>query len=127
MDLPRQAVPLAAVAGGAGGDDVLPDGFAAAGAGDHVVDGEAGFGRAAVLAGPGVAGEDGAAGDLAAVRLAGDADEICQADDVGVVHRHVLGMEDGAVAALEEFGLLLQQQHSGPSQRADVDGLESRV
>ena len=41
-DLARQAVALLAVAGRAGGDDVLPDRLAAAAAGDHVVDGEAG-------------------------------------------------------------------------------------
>ena len=85
MDLAREAVALAAVAGGAGGDDVLPDRLAAAGAGDYMVDGEAGFGRAAVLAGPGVAGEDGAAGDFAAVGLAGDADVVDEADHVGAL------------------------------------------
>src|SRR5262249_21713436 len=39
VNLARQAVALAAVAGCAGGDDVLPDGFATAAAGDDVVDG----------------------------------------------------------------------------------------
>ena len=43
LDLAGEAVALAAVAGRAGGDDVLPDRFAAAAAGDDVVDGEAGL------------------------------------------------------------------------------------
>ena len=60
--LDRRAVALAPVAGRAGGDDVLPDAGAAAAARDHVVDRQVG-GRAAVLAGPGVAGEHGAARD----------------------------------------------------------------
>ena len=93
LDLAGQAVALAAVAGGAGGDDVLPDRLAAAAAGDDVVDGEAGLARAAVLAGPGVAGEDGAAGDLAAVGLARDPHVVDQADHVGALHRHVLGVQ----------------------------------
>ena len=126
LDLARQAVALAAVAGRAGGDDVLPDRLAAAAAGDDVVDGEAGFARAAVLAGPGVAGEHGAAGDLAAVRLAGDPHVADQADHVGALHRHVLGV-DRALAALQQLGLLLEEQHSGASQRADVDRLIRRV
>lgn len=100
VDLAGEAVALAAVARGAGGDDVLPDRLAAAAPWDHVVDGEAGLGRAAVLAGPGVAGEDGAAGDLAAVGLAGDADVVDEADHVGALHRHVLGVEGGAGALL---------------------------
>src|SRR6201999_1674263 len=110
MDLPRKAVALLAVAGGAGGDDVVPGGGASAGAGDDVVDGEAGFGRAAVLAGPGVAGEDSAAGDLAAVSLAGDADVVDEADDVGALQGHVLGVERVAVPLLEQLRLFLQEQ-----------------
>src|SRR5882757_5725219 len=106
MDLPRQPVALLAVAGGAGGDDVLPDRLAAAGAGDDVVDGEAGFGRAAVLAGPGIAGEDGAAGDLAAVGLARDADVVDEADHVWPLEGHVLGVEGVAVPLLEQLRLL---------------------
>src|ERR1700759_5088865 len=100
VDLPGKPVALLAIAGGAGGDDVLPGGSAAAGAGDDVVDGESGFGRAAVLAGPGVAGEDGAAGDLAAVGLAGDADVVDEADHVGALEGHVLGVEGVAVPLL---------------------------
>ena len=126
LDLAGQAVALAAVAGRAGGDDVLPDRLAAAAAGDDVVDGEAGFARAAVLAGPGVAGEDGAAGDLATVGLAGDPHVADQADHVGALHRHLLGVE-GALAALQQLGLFLQEQDSGPSQRADVDRLIRRI
>src|SRR5262249_37489476 len=41
LDLVRQAVPLAQVAGRAGGDDVLPDRLAAARARDDVVEGQA--------------------------------------------------------------------------------------
>src|SRR4029077_16794217 len=108
LDPAREAVALAAVAGGAGGDDVLPDRLAAARAGDDVVDGEAGFGRAAVLAGPGVAGEDGAAGDLAAVGLARDADVVDQTDHVGPLQRHVLGVQDVAIPLLEQLRLFLQ-------------------
>jgi DNA gyrase subunit A len=100
VNLPRQAVALSSVAGCAGGDDVLPDRLAAAAAGDHVVDGEAGFARAAVLTGPGVAGEDGAAGDLAAVGFAGDPHVVDEADHVGAIHRHVLGV-DCPLAALQ--------------------------
>src|SRR5206468_12025482 len=111
-----EAVALAAVAGRAGGDDVLPDWLAAAGAGDDMVDREAGFGRAAVLAGPGVAGEDGAAGDLAAVRLAGDPHVVGEPDHVGPLHRHVLGVEGAAVPPLQQFGLFLEKEDSGSSQ-----------
>ena len=72
-DLARQRVALAAVAGRARGDDVLPARGAALGARDHVVDGQV-RARAAVLAGPVVAGEHGPAGDLAPVGVARDAD-----------------------------------------------------
>src|SRR5581483_7619795 len=78
-DLIRERVALAAVAGGAGGDDVVPTRAAALGPGDHVVDGEVGA-RAAVLAGPVVAGEHGPAGDLAPVRVARDPNVGDQAD-----------------------------------------------
>src|SRR6476660_7618280 len=67
LDLARKAVALAPVAACAGGDDVLPDRLAAAAAGDHVVDGEPRLARAAVLAGPGVAGEHRPPRDLAPV------------------------------------------------------------
>src|SRR5215210_5726684 len=73
VDLVREAVALAAVAGRARGDDVLPARAAALRARDHVVDGEA-RARAAVLAFPAVAGEHRAARDLALVRVARDAD-----------------------------------------------------
>src|SRR6185312_10537247 len=71
--LTGQAVGLAAVARGAGGDDVVPAGGAALGAGDHVVDRQVRT-RAAVLAGPAVAREDGPPRDLAAVGVAGHVD-----------------------------------------------------
>src|SRR3954447_18450618 len=121
-DLAGQAVALAAVAGRAGGDDVLPDRLAAATAGDDVVDGEPGLARAAVLAGPGVAGEHRPPGDLAAVCLARDPHVADEADHVGTLDRHPLRVQ-GALAALQEFGLLLEKQDSGSPQRADVDRL----
>src|SRR3954454_21106033 len=79
VDLVGEPVALAAVARRAGGDDVLPPRVAALRARDHVVDGEARAG-AAVLALPAVACEDGAAGDLALVRVARDADVGDEAD-----------------------------------------------
>ena len=69
----RQPVALAPVARRAAGDDVVPGRRAALRARDHVVDGEGAALVAAVLAGPAVAREDRAAGDLAAVRVARDA------------------------------------------------------
>ena len=57
-----RAPALAQVAGGAGGDDVLPARPPAAGAGRHVVEGEV-LRRAAVLAGEGVAQEEVEAGE----------------------------------------------------------------
>src|SRR5215210_3924714 len=72
VGLPRQAVPLAPVAGGAAGDDVLPARRAALGARDHVVHGQAAALVPAVLAGPAVTSEHGAARDLAPVRVTRD-------------------------------------------------------
>ena len=126
LDLAREAVALAPVAGGAGGDDVLPDRFAAAAAGDHVVDGEPGLLRAAVLAGPGVPREDRPAGDFSAVGLARDPHVADEADHVGPLDRHVLGVKR-ALLLLEQLGLFLQQQHGGAPQRADVDRLIGRI
>ena len=70
--LPRQPVALAPVAGRAAGDDVVPGRRAALRARDHVVDGQVAALVAAVLAGPAVAGEHRAAGDLAPVGVARD-------------------------------------------------------
>src|SRR5204863_6326248 len=65
--LARGEAPLLAVARRAGGDDVLPHRLATAAARDDVVHREPVRLTAAVLAGPGVAGEHRLAGDLAAV------------------------------------------------------------
>ena len=96
--LVRRPVALAAVARGAGGDDVLPDRQAAAAARDDVVDGQAVGLVAAVLAGPRVAGEDGLAGDLAAVDVARDPDVAHQPDHAGALEREALGVELALVA-----------------------------
>src|SRR5688572_13375362 len=80
VDLVREPVALAAVARRAGGDDVVPARAAALGAWDHVVDREART-RPAVLALPAVAREHRAAGDLALVGVARDADVGDEPDD----------------------------------------------
>src|SRR5437868_8599116 len=67
-DLIREGIALAAVARSARGHDVVPARAAALGARNYVVDGEVRT-RAAVLAGPVVAGEHSATGDLAAMRV----------------------------------------------------------
>src|SRR3954453_13923834 len=71
FDLVREPVALAAVARSARGDDVVPARSAALRARDHVIDREARAGPA-VLALPAVPGEDGAARDLALVRVTRD-------------------------------------------------------
>ena len=81
---------------------------------------------AAVLAGPGVAGEHRLAGDLAAVDVAGDADVAHQPDDAGALEREALGVE-GALAALEDLRALLEHEHGGAPDVADVDRLVARV
>src|SRR5215213_3530712 len=120
-----EGVALAAVAGGAGGDDVLPAGVPAFGARDHVVDRQLAAG-AAVLAGPVVAGEDRAAGDLAAVRVAGDA-HVADEPDHDRPRNGAAARMQHELAVLEHLGLLLQEQHDRPSDGADVDRLERRV
>src|SRR5215216_2190901 len=54
----RRQASLLAVAGGTGGDDVLPHRLAPAAAGDHMIHGEARRLTPAVLARPGIPGED---------------------------------------------------------------------
>ena len=123
--LRREVVALAAVAGRAGGDDVVPVRRAALGARDDVVDGEVRL-RAAVLARPSVAREDRAAGDLAPVGVARDADVRHEADHDRAGHRRVLGPQLPR-RVLEHLGLGLEQQHRGAAHGADVDRLEGRV
>ena len=82
--------------------------------------------RAAVLAGPAVAGEDGLAGDAPAVDVARDADEADQADHLRAVEPHGLGAQD-VVSVLEHLRLLLEEEDERPSHRADVEGLVARV
>ena len=123
--LRRQPVALAAVARRARGDDVLPARVAALGARDDVVDRQARTG-AAVLARPAVAREHRAARDLAAVRVARDVDVADEPDHDRARQRRVLGAQLEA-RALDELGLLLEQQHGGAANRADVDRLVGRV
>src|SRR5512134_2987437 len=99
-DLLREPVSLPAVAGCAGGDDVLPYRLTAAAARDHVVHGQARPVGAAVLAGPAVSGEHRLAGDPAPVDVPGDADEADQPDHLWPVEPHRLRAED-AVTLLE--------------------------
>ena len=81
---------------------------------------------AAVLAGPAVARQHRLAGDPAAVDVARDAHEADQPDHLGPVEAHRLGAQD-VVAALEHLGLLLQDQHQGAADGADVERLVARV
>src|SRR6185295_20097168 len=97
-----QAVALAAIARRAGGDDVLPARVAALGPRDDVVDGEV-RARAAVLAGPAVAREDGAPGDLAPVRVARDLHVADEPDDHRARHRRVFGAQL-PLRVLEQLG-----------------------
>jgi len=78
--------------------------------------------RAAVLAGPAVAGEHGASRDLAPVRVARHVDVADQADHDRARERRALGVQLPH-ASLEQLGLLLEQQHDGAAHRAHVDRL----
>src|SRR4051812_46170338 len=125
VDLVREAVRLAAVARGARGDDVVPAGAAALGARDDVVDGQARAG-AAVLAHPAVAGEHGAAGGLALVRVAWDAHGRDPAGDDGARGRARRPVQVPR-ADLDDLGLVLEQEDRRAPDGADVDGLVRRV
>src|SRR5436305_3485729 len=122
VGLARQPVALAAVAWRAARDDVVPRRRAALGARDHVVDGEVASLASAVLAGPAVAGEDRAAGDLATVRVTRNAHVGDEPDDHGSGHREALGVER-PLGVLDDLGALLQYEHGGPANRAHVDRL----
>ena len=80
---------------------------AALGARDHVVDGQVAALVAAVLAGPAVAGEHGAAGDLAPVGVARDPHVGRQPDDDGPRHGQRLGVQR-PLAVLEDLGASLR-------------------
>src|SRR5262249_30042837 len=124
--LAGEHAPLLAVARSAGGDDVLPHRLAAATSRDHVVDGQPRLRRAAVLTRPRIAREHRLAGDLAPMDVAGDADVGDEADHDRPLESHALGVEL-ALAALDDLGLRLQDQHGRPADRAHVDRLVGRV
>ncbi len=126
LDLSRQPIALAAVAGRASGDDVLPDRLAAPAPGDHMVDGQPGLAGAAVLTGPSIAGQYRPPSDLAPVRLSWNPYVIDQPNHVGRLHGHPLRMQRPALP-LQQLRFLLKEQHSGPSQRANVDRLIRRI
>ena len=118
-----RAAAFASVAGGAGGDEVFPGVAAAAGAGDDMVEGEIGSGRAAVLAGVAVACEDFAAGE--AHDGARSADEVDHADDAGDGILGGDGAEQGggAIEVVDHFGLAALDEHEGAAHVADVQRL----
>ena len=93
VDLVQHAVAFAAVAGVAAGHQVFPRGVAAAGAGNHVIQGEFAGGQhdAAVLAGVAVAQQDVFAREGAG--LVRDAAVLQQADDRGHGDAAALGMK----------------------------------
>ena len=119
------AAALAAVAGGAGGDEVFPGVAAAAGAGDDVVEGEVGSGRAAVLTGVAVAGEDFAAREADHGSRA--ADEVDHADHAGDGEFGGDGAEQGggAVEVVDHFGLAALDEYECAAHVADMQGLRS--
>ena len=100
---------------------------AALGARDHVVDGEVAALVAAVLAGPAVAREHRAAGDLAAVGVARDAHVGEQPDDDRAAAGSRLSACSAQLAVLEHLGALLEYQDGGAAHGADVDRLERGV
>src|SRR3954454_12354783 len=120
--LARRLVALPAVTGGTRGDDVLPHRLPAAAARDHVVDREASRLAPAVLARPGVASEHRLTGDLAPVHVARDAHVADEPDHAGSLKREAFRVKR-SLAALEDLRALLQHQHGGPSDVADVDRL----
>jgi hypothetical protein len=122
----RRAAALPVVAGMTAGHQILPCGFAGAGARDHVVERE--FARrhypVAVLAGVAVAHQDVLAGERAG--LVRNAAVFEQANDrgdaqvpAGGVHRvlrHLFGR-----------GNALENKHQGAARGADIDGFVTRV
>ena len=95
------------------------------GSGHDVVDGEV-RARAAVLAGPVVAGEHRPPGDLAAMGVARDSHVADEANHHRA--RHGAGRRvQLPFRALDHLRLLLEQEHDGPAHRADVDRLIRRV
>src|ERR1700733_12530610 len=119
--LARQRIALAAVAWRARRDDVVPARATALGPGDHVIDGQV-RARPAVLAGPVVAGEHGAARDLAPVRVARDPHVADEPDHHRTDHRRARGVEF-PLGPLDHLGLVLEEQNHCASDGADVDRL----
>src|SRR5206468_7869410 len=122
--LRRQAVPLPDVARRAGGDLVVPAGAPAPGARHEVVHGQARR-RAAVLTYVTVPGEDRPARDFTRL-VTRHADVIPEADHVGRGVAAGAGPQP-AGGALEHLRLLLEHQHDGALEGADVDRLVGRV
>jgi hypothetical protein len=117
VGLLRGTPPFVPVAGGAGGDHVVPFVFAPSMAGDDVVYGEL-FGFApAILAGVIIPPQDFPFGGAEAG--AGAFDEVAEADDGGDFKFGVVGA-DGATAVEDEFGFARQQETQGTFGVADV-------
>src|SRR5215211_5590757 len=124
--LVRSAVALLTVARRAGGNDVLPDRFAAPTARDHVVHREAVRLAPAVLAGPCVAGEHCLASDLAAMAVAWDPDVAHEADHAGPIEGEALGVKR-PLTALDDLRAGLQHEDGRPPHVADIDRLVARI
>ena len=126
FDFMQQSVALAAIAGVAACDKVLPGGVATARAWDDVVEGEfaGGEDNAAVLTGISVAEEDVLAREGAC--LVRDAAILEQPDD----RRHgdvaALSVEHEAVL-LFSAGDAFEHEHEGASRTANVDGLVGSI
>jgi hypothetical protein len=125
VHLVREAVALAQVARGAGGDDVLPRGVAALRAGNHVVEGEAPGRGAAVDTAPAVTGEQGAARDLS-LHHARNPDIVDEPDDVWPLIR-VSGRAKWSVQLLDHLCLALEDEDVGAAERAHIERLVTRI
>ena len=97
---------------------------AALGARDHVVDRQV-RARAAVLAGPAVAREDRAAGDLAPVRVARDLDVGDEADHDRAGERRVARSAAPSAPRSTSSAFSLSSSTDGAAHRADVDRLDT--
>src|SRR5436190_19056569 len=112
LRLARGHAPLLSVTGRARSDDVLPHGLASPAARNHVVDGQPRGLGAAVLARPGVPGQDRLAGDLATVHVARDPDVADEPDHAGPREREALGVER-SLPALDDFSPFLPAEDGG--------------
>jgi hypothetical protein len=124
-NLARQRIALAAVAGSARCDDVLPTGGTTLRARNDVVHRQVGA-CATVLTGPVVAREHGTPGDLAAVCIPRDADVGHETNHHRSSHRS-RGRAKLPFRVLDDLRFFFEQQHDRPPHRADVDRLEGRV